>query len=359
MTCHCRRRTCGPWRPRLAPRTRRRGPGGAHESAPVPARPLGIDASTRSIFRDASLHHPRAIVAADGTSGFIAPWRPCGGLRCVGSIRRSPTRAGARAPSSGRARACARLHRADRVRITGEGARAASRRRLHPRVAPSTGSTRAGAGRAARVRAERALETPFDGPIRRGASGRSVAPAGFAWTVRSTAATAVQPRRPHVRVTAPSSASTSRRGRCAAHASRRAWPSAHEDPAARPGARSMARVLAAGDAAGLVKPTTAGHLLWPAQRPDRRDVLAPRSDADSASCGCGGGGRLPDWLECAARLRDPHRLKFRRARVRLTDRAIDALVSWRDRRPRALLKRPPTSTGTAASRSRSSRQAVP
>ncbi len=174
------------------------------------------------------------------------------------------------------------------------------------------------------------LETPFEGPDHVEVHlGRSVAPAGFAWTVPF-----MRGERRFNRVGLMCEHSAVARFSEFGAAIRRRY-GLDGDPWPEPRMKILplgpvtktygARLLAAGDAAGLVKPTTGGGIYYGLISGQiAADVLSPALREDDLS-----EVRLHAYQESwQSRLGSEIRigLKFRALASRLSDRAIDALV---------------------------------
>jgi geranylgeranyl reductase family protein len=298
---------------------------------------LGIDAFDEiDLPRDAILTttHAARFVAADGSSVFI----DAVGVRAAvvdrvvfdQALADASRRAGAELRPGARVRTIA--IDADRVRITGEGAAASvEARACILACGASYRFNRAlglGVPRAFVQSAQ--LETPFDGPDHVEVHlGRSVAPAGFAWTVPFNRGdrqfNRVGLMCEHSAVERFSEFGVSVRQRYGLNGA--PWP----EPRMKilplgPVAKTYGtRLLAAGDAAGLVKPTTGGGIYYGLISGQiAADVLGPALQQDDLS-----ESRLRAYQTgWKARLGSEIRigLKFRALASRLNDRAIDALV---------------------------------
>ena len=323
--------------------------------------------------RPSAPHHPqhhargavrRAPTAARSSSTPTASARPSSIARC--SIRRSPTRAAPPAPSCAAARACARSPSPTTAsRVAGDGARPA-RSTARACILACGASYRfnraARPRRAARVRPERAARaTVRRARSRRGASRpRRWRRAASRGSCRSRAASrrfkrvGLMCRRARRR-----RASATFAARCARASASTAtpWP----EPRLKilplgPVAKTYGpALLAVGDAAGLVKPTTGGGIYYSLISGQiAADVLDPALRDDDLR-----ESRLRavrDALARAARRRDPHRPRLPRARLppqrpRASTRSSSSRASTASSR---CCSRPPTSTGIASPRSRSS-----
>jgi digeranylgeranylglycerophospholipid reductase len=298
---------------------------------------LGIDAFDElDLPRHAILTttHAARFVAADGTSVFIDAERVRAAVvdRVVFDqvLAEDSRRAGAELRPGARVRTITVA--GDRVSVTGETAAA----RVDARACILACGASYRFNRALGLGVPRAfvqsaqLETPFDGPDHVEVHlGRAVAPAGFAWTVPFMRG---ERRFNRVGLMCEHSA-VARFNEFGASIRRRygldgdPWP----EPRTKilplgPVARTYgARLLAAGDAAGLVKPTTGGGIYYGLiSGRIAADVLGPALHEDDLS-----EVRLRAYQESwQTRLGSEIRigLRFRALAARLNDRAIDALV---------------------------------
>jgi digeranylgeranylglycerophospholipid reductase len=298
---------------------------------------LGIDAFNElDLPRHAILTttHAARFVAADGTSVFIDSERVRAAVvdRVVfdQALADSSRRAGAALRPGARVRVITIDD--DRVSVTGESAAA----RVNARACILACGASYRFNRALGLGVPRAfvqsaqLETPFDGPDHVEVHlGRAVAPAGFAWTVPFMRGdrrfNRVGLMCEHSAVARFSEFGESVRRRYGLDGN--PWP----EPRMKilplgPVTRTYGpRLLAAGDAAGLVKPTTGGGIYYGLISGQiAADVLSPALHDDDLS-----EVRLRAYQErWQSRLGSEIRigLKFRALASRLNDRAIDALV---------------------------------
>jgi digeranylgeranylglycerophospholipid reductase len=298
---------------------------------------LGIDAFDEiDLPRQAILTttHSARFIAAGGNSVFIDAERIAAAVvdRAVfdQALAESSRRAGAELRSGARVRAI--TIEEDRVSVAGETPAAdVDARACILACGASYRFNRAlglGVPRAFVQSAQ--LEAPFDGPDHVEVHlGRAVAPAGFAWTVPFMRG---DRRFNRVGLMCEDNA-LARFGEFAASIRRRYEPDGEPWPEPRmkilplgPVSKTYGtRLLAAGDAAGLVKPTTGGGIYYGLLSGQiAADVLGPALHDDDL-----GETRLRQYQErWQSRLGSEIRigLKFRSLVSRLNDRAIDALV---------------------------------
>jgi len=298
---------------------------------------LGIDAFDElDLPRGAILTttHAARFVAADGTSVFVDAERVRAAIidRAVfdRSLADASRAAGAEVRAGARARAITVAD--DHVAITGDrdDARVVARACILACGASYRFNRTLGLGVPRAFVQSAQLEVPFAGPEHIEVHlGRAVAPGGFAWIVPFA-----RGDRAFNRVGLMCEDGATARFAEFSAAIREKYGIAEADwPEPRmkilplgPVARTYgARVIAVGDAAGLVKPTTGGGIYYSLISGRlAADVLGPALRADDLS-----DGRLREYEErWRAKLGSEIRtgLRFRRLVSRLNDSAIDALV---------------------------------
>ena len=296
-------------------------------SSTFPATPSSRTTHARAVRRrrrHLGLHRRRARTRRRRGSRRVRP----------GARRRRAARAGAELRHG-----LARAHDRDWIRSASRspanGAEPiATRARACSRAAPATGSTvQLGLGVPRAFVQSAQLERRSPAPsTSRSTSDAAWRPAGSPGWCRSTRDGRLQPPRPDVRVSARLARFrefASRDPRALRRADATVARAAHEDPAARPRDQDLrrSRLLAVGDAAGLVKPTTGGGIYYSlisgqiaAECSTRRCALTICANRGCAGTRPAGATRL--GADIRDRPRVPHaRLPPERSRDRCARRA--------------------------------------